>query len=115
LDSQQIDEAVVALERAAALAPLDAQVASMLKRARIAKGGGADSGSEPVGDPCVLDFQLPDPAAARVAAPAKVAQPVAAKPSTKSGDLEFELPAINKAANKSGTTGVVDLTVLQIK
>lgn len=119
LSDGQTDEAIVSLERAAALAPQNAAIAALLERARGGKPGGAGHDPaplEPGADPCVLDFQLPAqnaPKSASVAKPVVPATPKAA--ASKPGALEFTLPAIKEPTKKAGTTGVIDLTILDIK
>jgi Flp pilus assembly protein TadD len=119
LAAGEMEEAVTSLERAAALAPQNTAIAALLERARGGKAGMAGRAPaqlESGADPCVLDFQLPAQSAPK---PATVAKPVApAEPKVAAstpGALEFTLPAINKPAKKAGTTGVIDLTILDIK
>ena len=108
----QIEEAIVSLKRAAALAPHNAAIAALLERARGGGTGHVPAPLEPDADPCVLDFQLPAQNAPTAAIAAK---PAAAAAPSKPGAFEFTLPAIKEPAKKAGTTGVVDLTILDIK
>ncbi len=114
----EADEAAVALGRAAALAPRDAEISALLDRARAANGAPAQP-SAPMADPCVLDFQLPEAGAPKAQKPAKPEPAVSVAPvapvTRKSGALEFTLPPGTEPAKKTGSTGVIDLTILEIK
>jgi tetratricopeptide (TPR) repeat protein len=116
---RQYDEAIVAADRAVALAPADRSLAD-LRRQAWARGGivPAVAPEQPVREPSVLDFYIPE-------APAEIPSPLqpAAAAQARPGVLEFQIPAAAQTGaeaakdkgSKTGTTGLIDLTILEIK